>query len=173
MRVGVLTNILPPYRIGFYNELARLCDLHVVLDALSTPHGSGKSIRPPSISVARFPETVIGPSNALASVTPSSAATSTSPSGRCRSSSGSSPTSWSPRAWRAHRAGSGLRIGAWHPPHLLLGGHPAYREPHSVFEAMVASPACRARGRVLGQRPRIGGLRRIHSACRRTAPMPA
>ena len=37
MRVCVLTNILPPYRIGFYNELARLTDLHVVLDALSTP----------------------------------------------------------------------------------------------------------------------------------------
>src|SRR5262245_63562233 len=37
MRVSVLTNILPPYRIGFYNELARLCDLHVVLDSLSTP----------------------------------------------------------------------------------------------------------------------------------------
>src|SRR5262245_13680665 len=37
MRVCVLTNILPPYRIGFYNELAQLCDLHVVLDALSTP----------------------------------------------------------------------------------------------------------------------------------------
>lgn len=37
MRVSVLTNILPPYRIGFYNELSRLCDLHVVLDSLSTP----------------------------------------------------------------------------------------------------------------------------------------
>jgi glycosyltransferase involved in cell wall biosynthesis len=37
MRVSVLTNILPPYRIGFYNELAKLCDLHVVLDALTTP----------------------------------------------------------------------------------------------------------------------------------------
>src|SRR5262245_48580883 len=37
MRVSVLTNILPPYRIGFYNELAGLCDLHVVLDAMSTP----------------------------------------------------------------------------------------------------------------------------------------
>jgi glycosyltransferase involved in cell wall biosynthesis len=37
MRVCVLTNILPPYRIGFYNELARLCDLHVVLDSLSSP----------------------------------------------------------------------------------------------------------------------------------------
>ena len=33
MRVCVLTNILPPYRIGFYNELGRLCDLHVVLDS--------------------------------------------------------------------------------------------------------------------------------------------
>jgi glycosyltransferase involved in cell wall biosynthesis len=37
MRVCLLTNILPPYRIGFYNELARLTDLHVVLDSLSTP----------------------------------------------------------------------------------------------------------------------------------------
>lgn len=37
MRACVLTNILPPYRIGFYNELARLCDLHVVLDSLTTP----------------------------------------------------------------------------------------------------------------------------------------
>jgi glycosyltransferase involved in cell wall biosynthesis len=37
MRLCVLTNILPPYRIGFYNELAKLCDLHVVLDSLSTP----------------------------------------------------------------------------------------------------------------------------------------
>ncbi len=37
MRVCVLTNILPPYRIGFYNELAGLCDLHVVLDSWSTP----------------------------------------------------------------------------------------------------------------------------------------
>ncbi|HKE94615.1 MAG TPA: glycosyltransferase [Povalibacter sp.] len=37
MRVCVLTNILPPYRVGFYNELARHCDLTVIVDALMTP----------------------------------------------------------------------------------------------------------------------------------------
>src|SRR5882672_4735736 len=37
MRVRALTKILPPYRIGFYNELARPCDLRVVLDSRSAP----------------------------------------------------------------------------------------------------------------------------------------
>lgn len=37
MRLCILTNILPPYRVGFFNELARLCDLHVVFDSLTTP----------------------------------------------------------------------------------------------------------------------------------------
>lgn len=37
MRVALLTNILPPYRVPFFNALARRCDLHVVFDALSSP----------------------------------------------------------------------------------------------------------------------------------------
>ena len=48
MRVCLLTNILPPYRLGFYNELARLTDLHVVLDSFSTPDREWK-IDPASV----------------------------------------------------------------------------------------------------------------------------
>ena len=48
MRVCLLSNILPPYRIGFYNELARLTDLHVVLDSFSTPDREWK-IDPASV----------------------------------------------------------------------------------------------------------------------------
>jgi glycosyltransferase involved in cell wall biosynthesis len=34
-RVTLVTNMLPPYRVGFYNEIARRVDLTVVLDTLS------------------------------------------------------------------------------------------------------------------------------------------
>ncbi|MBM3892586.1 MAG: hypothetical protein FJ388_26000, partial [Verrucomicrobia bacterium] len=34
MRVVLLTNMLPPYRVEFFNELSRLCDLVVVADSL-------------------------------------------------------------------------------------------------------------------------------------------
>jgi glycosyltransferase involved in cell wall biosynthesis len=37
MRVCLLTNILSPYRIEFFNELAQLCDLHVIFDTRTTP----------------------------------------------------------------------------------------------------------------------------------------
>jgi len=38
--VALLTNILPPYRVPFFNELARRVDLHVIVNALSTPDRS-------------------------------------------------------------------------------------------------------------------------------------
>jgi glycosyltransferase involved in cell wall biosynthesis len=34
-RVTLVTNMLPPYRVGFYNEIARRVDLTVILDTLS------------------------------------------------------------------------------------------------------------------------------------------
>ncbi|MCX7824406.1 MAG: glycosyltransferase [Verrucomicrobiae bacterium] len=37
MRVVLLTNMLPPYRVEFFNELSRLCDLVVVADSLVIP----------------------------------------------------------------------------------------------------------------------------------------
>lgn len=37
MRVCILTNILPPYRTGFYRALAKLCELTVVVDSVSSP----------------------------------------------------------------------------------------------------------------------------------------
>jgi glycosyltransferase involved in cell wall biosynthesis len=42
IRVALLTNILPPYRISFLNELAGLVDLTVIVNALTTPDRSWK-----------------------------------------------------------------------------------------------------------------------------------
>ncbi len=39
-RVALLTNILPPYRISFLNELAAMVDLTVIVNALTTPDRS-------------------------------------------------------------------------------------------------------------------------------------
>ena len=55
-RVALLTNILPPYRVAFFNELAQRVDLHVVVNALSTPDRSW-SVDPRDV---RFPLEVEG-----------------------------------------------------------------------------------------------------------------
>jgi hypothetical protein len=49
-RVTLLTNILPPYRISFLNELAGLVDLTVIVNALTTPDRSWQL----DISTLRF-----------------------------------------------------------------------------------------------------------------------
>ncbi|NNC89256.1 MAG: glycosyltransferase, partial [Akkermansiaceae bacterium] len=40
MKVALLKNILPPYRIEFFRELSHLCDLRVICDAMTEPNRS-------------------------------------------------------------------------------------------------------------------------------------